>query len=287
MLTQHEPYPALVMDRYWNVVLTNEAAPRFFNCFIDLSRHSAPRNLLHLMFDPQGMRPFIANWEALAKTLLQRVQREAVGHVVDQKTKDLVADLLAYPDVQSDWKAPEMPLPMIPISFARDGAILNYFSLITTVGTPQTIAAQELRVECMYPADDETEALHAKLGREDRGMRPDQHALAMGLSRDRRHQRCRQVCVQLDRCRPGALRPCHSQPQIRLRSDGLHPGSFSGLNSARRVVSARVCKERRTRHQGGIVNVRRDDFVRAGLTLELGEQPDITGHIANHGDAAV
>jgi len=165
MITQHEPYPALVMDRYWNVVLTNEAAPRFFNTFIDLSRHPTPRNLLHLMFDPQGMRPFIANWEVLAKSLLQRVQREAVGHIVDPKTKDLVAELLAYPDVQSDWKIPESPrpLPMIPVSFARDGAILNYFSLITTVGTPQTIAAQELRIECMYPADEETEALHSKL----------------------------------------------------------------------------------------------------------------------------
>ena len=54
-------------------------------------------------------------------------------------------------------------LPMIPISFARGGAVLNYFSLITTVGTPQTIAAQELRIECMYPADDETETLHVKL----------------------------------------------------------------------------------------------------------------------------
>jgi transcriptional regulator with XRE-family HTH domain len=165
MITQHEPYPALVMDRYWNVILTNEAAPRFFNCFIDLARRPTPRNILHLMFDPKGMRPFIANWEALAKALIQRVQREAVGHIVDQKTKDLVADLLAYPDVESDWKGSQMssPLPMIPISFARDGAVLNYFSLITTVGTPQTIAAQELRVECMYPADDETEALHAKL----------------------------------------------------------------------------------------------------------------------------
>ena len=164
MLTQHEPYPALVMDRYWNVILTNEAAPRFFNCFIDLSQRPSPRNLLHLMFDPKGMRPFIANWEALAKSLIQRVQREAVGHIIDQKTKELVADLLAYPDVEPDWKAPEASsaLPMIPISFARDGAVLNYFSLITTVGTPQTIAAQELRVECMYPADDETETLHAK-----------------------------------------------------------------------------------------------------------------------------
>ena len=64
--------------------------------------------MLHLMFDPKGMRPFIANWEALAKSLLQRVHREAVGHIVDQKTKDLVADLLAYPDVQSDWRAPEI-----------------------------------------------------------------------------------------------------------------------------------------------------------------------------------
>jgi transcriptional regulator with XRE-family HTH domain len=165
MIAHHEPYPAIVMDRYWNVLLTNDAAPRFFNCFIDMSERPSPRNMLHLMFDPKGVRPFIANWGALAKTLIQRVHREAVGHIVDQKTKDLVADLLAYPDVQSDWRAPETlsALPMIPIRFIKDGAMMSYFSLVTTVGTPQAIAAQELRVECMYPADDETEVIHAKL----------------------------------------------------------------------------------------------------------------------------
>lgn len=165
MLTQHEPYPAIVMDRYWNVLLTNEAAPKLFNCFIDLDMRPTPRNMLHLMFDPAGMRPFIANWEALAKTLIQRVYREATGHIADPKTHELVKDLLAYPEVQPGWKTPEMPnaLPMIPMSFMKDGAVMNYFSLVTTVGTPQTIAAQELRVECLYPVDDETEALHAKL----------------------------------------------------------------------------------------------------------------------------
>jgi hypothetical protein len=165
IIAQQEPYPAIVMDRYWNVLLANDAAPRFFHCFIDMSERPSPRNMLHLMFDPKGMRPFIANWEALAKTLIQRVYREAVGHIVDQKTKDLVTDLLAYPDVQSDWRAPERlsALPMIPMSFIRDGAMMNYFSLVTTVGAPQTIATQELRVECMYPADDETEVLHAQL----------------------------------------------------------------------------------------------------------------------------
>jgi transcriptional regulator with XRE-family HTH domain len=165
VLAQQEPYPAIVMDRYWNVLLTNSAAPRFFNCFIDMSARPAPRNMLHLIFDPQGMRPFLANWQSLAKAMVQRVYRETVGHVVDQQTKELVADLLAYPDVQPDWRVPEATgaSPTIPMSFVKDGATMNYFSLLTTVGTPQTIAAQELRVECMYPADDETEALHAQL----------------------------------------------------------------------------------------------------------------------------
>jgi len=171
MLKQHEPFPAVVMDRYWDVLLPNESAPRFFNCFIDLSARSSPRNMLHLMFDPDGMRPFIANWEEVARSLIQRVHRESVGRVIDEKTRELLAGLFAYPDVKSDWKSPEMlnagpaarTMPVIPISFVKDGATLNYFSMITTVGTPQTVAAQELRIESMFPADDATEALHVRM----------------------------------------------------------------------------------------------------------------------------
>jgi transcriptional regulator with XRE-family HTH domain len=171
MLRQHEPFPALVMDRYWNVLMTNDAAPRFFNCFIDMAARTGPRNMLHLMFDPQGMRPFVANWEAVARSLIQRVYRESVGRVIDEKTQELLNALLAYPDVQAEWKNPKalgaMPatpmLPVIPLGFAKDGRVLNYFSMVTTVGTPQTIAAQELRIECLFPADDQTETQHEHL----------------------------------------------------------------------------------------------------------------------------
>lgn len=52
---------------------------------------------------------------------------------------------------------------MVPMGFVNDGAILNYFSMITAVGTPLAVAAQELRIECMFPADDETEARHIAL----------------------------------------------------------------------------------------------------------------------------
>lgn len=163
MLRQHEPFPAIVMDRYWNVLMTNEAAPRFFNRFVDLEARQEPRNLLHLMFDPAGMRPFIANWDDAAAGLLARVRRESVGRAVDGKTKALLAALLAYPDVKAEWTAPSVPgaLPVIPLGFLKDGGVLNYFSMITMVGTPRTIAAQELRVECMFPADEATERHHS------------------------------------------------------------------------------------------------------------------------------
>ncbi len=165
MLRQHEPFPAVVMDRYWNVLMTNESAPRFFNCFINMGARKIPRNLLHLMFDPEGMRPFIANWEAVAKSLFERVYRESVGRIVDETTKELLSALLAYPDVKPEWKSPQnlSGMPFIPLSFVKDGNVLHYFSMVTTVGTPQTIAAQELRLECMFPADEATELHHSIL----------------------------------------------------------------------------------------------------------------------------
>jgi transcriptional regulator with XRE-family HTH domain len=164
MLRQHEPFPAIVLDRYWNVLMTNDAAPALFNCFVDLDARASPRNLLHLMFDPEGMRPFVANWPETARGLLGRISREALGHVIDDKTKELFAELSHYPGVKAEWRAPSSGdlMPMIPLSFVKDGVRLNYFSLVTTVGTPQTITAEELRLECMFPADEATESGHSR-----------------------------------------------------------------------------------------------------------------------------
>ena len=151
MLQQHEPHPALVLDRYWNVIRTNEAAPRFFASFIDLEARPKPRNLLDLMFDPVGMRPFVEEWDKVAAGLLQRVRREAVGQVVDAELTKLLERLRKYPGVAA-LKPPLAPQsPVLPITFRRGDERLSYFSLITTVGTPQCITAQELRVECMFP----------------------------------------------------------------------------------------------------------------------------------------
>ena len=163
MLRQHEPYPALVMDRHWNVLTTNEAAPKFFGQFIALGKFPRPRNLLRLMFDPKGLRPFITNWEAVAASLFQRIHREAVGGVLDATMRALVDELLAMPGVVPDWRSAEVSStsPVVPIEFTKRGRTSSWFSMVSTVGTPQTVSAQDLRVECMFPADEAGEASHA------------------------------------------------------------------------------------------------------------------------------
>ena len=84
---------------------------------------------------------------------------------MDEKTKELLARLLAYPSVTIDCKNPVSLnfVPLVPISFIKEDQLLNYFSMVTTVGTPQTVAAQELRIECMFPADKMTEMCHVGL----------------------------------------------------------------------------------------------------------------------------
>ncbi len=157
MLKQQEPYPALLLDRYWNVLKTNEAAPRFFGSFVDLAARKSPRNLLHLMFDPDGLRPFVEGWEDVASGLLQRVHREAAGHVLDQKTIDLLNELRKYPGVRQLSTPAKSPGAVLPLTFVKGAVRWSFFSLITTVGTPRSITAQELRIESMFPAEPDGE----------------------------------------------------------------------------------------------------------------------------------
>jgi transcriptional regulator with XRE-family HTH domain len=167
LLRQHDPFPSIVMDRYWNVLATNASSPHFFGLFVDMAARAKPRNLLHLMFDRQGMRPFVVDWETVARSLIHRVHRELVGGVLDERSRTLLDELFAYPGVDPAWRlrgssvsAPN--LPMIPLGFRMHGKTLRYFSMVTTVGAPQSVAAQELRIESMFPADEETEVLHAE-----------------------------------------------------------------------------------------------------------------------------
>ncbi|MBV9265192.1 MAG: helix-turn-helix transcriptional regulator [Acidobacteriaceae bacterium] len=159
LLAQQEPYPAFVVDRYWNILMMNCGTRRFFSLFPKLVLPERP-NAIRLVFQPDGLRPFIANWESLAARLIQRVHREAatVGPS-DSQMAALREELLNYPGVPSRWRTPDLasaPPAFLTIDYRWNEYIVRLFSTITTFGTPQDVTLQELRIECFFPADETT-----------------------------------------------------------------------------------------------------------------------------------
>ena len=171
ILAQQEPFPALVVDRHWNVLMQNEAAGRVFALFLDLEAAAAvpgPPNVVRLTFHPQGLRRYIVNWEALAGPLIQQIHREAVGGIPDEGTRKLLDEVLAYPGVPARWRTPDaaaQSAPFLALAFRKGDLALRFFSTIASLGTPQDVTLQELRVECFFPGDDATEAYARGLAR--------------------------------------------------------------------------------------------------------------------------
>ncbi|HYE88785.1 MAG TPA: helix-turn-helix transcriptional regulator [Vicinamibacterales bacterium] len=166
ILRQQAPYPAVVMNRHWDILTANDAATRFFTRLLDGRTPPDAGNVLRLMFHPDGVRPCVENWETVAPTLLQRVHREAVGGALDDRGHALLKEVLAYPGVPASWSAPDLGaplLPVLPVTFALDGQRYNYFSAVTILGTPQDITLQEIRIECFFPLDDMTTAAARRL----------------------------------------------------------------------------------------------------------------------------
>ena len=165
ILKHHEPYPAVVLDGEWNLLRSNDAAKKFFARLLGGPPSGQP-NVLRLMFDERLMKPCVVNWEEVAGDLVQRVHREAVGGTPNDALKRVLKEVLAYPGVPARFRMldPDITLaPFVPISFKKDDLACRYFSLVTTLGTPQDVTLQELRVECFFPADAETERAAAEL----------------------------------------------------------------------------------------------------------------------------
>jgi len=158
MLQHQEPYPAMVLDRQWNILQTNRSAPKLFGLFIDLEKPAEQRNLIRSMFDPGLLRPHVANWNQVAEALVERVFSEAVGGVPDPRVLALLEDLRQFGDVPPvHRRALTGTMPFLPVQFRRDPLTLSFFSMVTTVGAPADITAQELRIESFFPADASTE----------------------------------------------------------------------------------------------------------------------------------
>src|SRR5262247_2551380 len=136
-LRQQEPYPALVVDGRWNILMSNECATRLMGLFLDPAEAASlgPPNALRLFYHPRGMRSFIVNWQATAGALIQWLHRDMLrGH---PETARLLDELLSYPDVPKAWRTLDLDAPAAPflaVELAKDDLHLPFFSTLTSLG---------------------------------------------------------------------------------------------------------------------------------------------------------
>ena len=192
ILAHHEPYPAIVMDASWNIVMQNAAATRIItHCLgADAMRQlyaAGVFNFMQLMFADDGLRPHIQNWTHTRATLLIRLRREAAGNPGSPSEKLRRQFENNAPTPGNETALNDEFEPVLPLELAVGDARLRLFNTFTTFGTPQDVLLQELRIDMSFPADeitrkfltsaskvgiDATLAQHARACARTRTMRP-------------------------------------------------------------------------------------------------------------------
>lgn len=167
MLAAHEPFPAVALDRAWNLRMSNLAFERLgFILGEDVWERvgGGERNLMRLFFHPAGIRPLVTNWSVIGPLIWRRAQREA-DEFGGPEMKAVLADLASHQDPQILWSAADTALmPVLPFNMQVGDQRFSMFAIIATLGTAQDVTADELRIETLYPADAATEALFRQTG---------------------------------------------------------------------------------------------------------------------------
>lgn len=160
LMKQQEPYGSILVDRCWNVLRMNEGGLQMLSRFIDFS-NVAPHiagNLVRASLHPDGLRPAIVNWPEVAAITLERLERECAVHPHDEQRHTLREEIRSYPDVADivPMTAPSGG-PVANIHLRRGDNEARLFMMLTTIGTPLDVTAQDLALETFFPADEATE----------------------------------------------------------------------------------------------------------------------------------
>jgi transcriptional regulator with XRE-family HTH domain len=153
VLTGHEPYPAVVVDRHWNLVDAN-AGVALLTVGVAEELLAPPANVLRISLHPDGMAPRIANLGEWRAHLLDRLRRQ-ISLIAEPVLVSLLAELRAYPCEQPEPEDIVVPL-RIRHGNRHNERELSFFSTVATFGTPLDVTVAELVIESFFPADPDT-----------------------------------------------------------------------------------------------------------------------------------
>ena len=155
VLDAHDPFPALAVDRVWNLVAANRAAAALMaGAAPDLL--VTPVNVLRLSLHPQGLAPAIRNLGAWKAHLIERLRRQSAASG-DPRLLALLEELSGYDAPPADPAEPDDSAGLyVPLRLATPAGELNFFSTTTVFGTPLDVTLSELAIEAFFPADEAT-----------------------------------------------------------------------------------------------------------------------------------
>jgi transcriptional regulator with XRE-family HTH domain len=162
LLRTHDPYPGVVLNRTWDIVLANDAALRMV-ATVPAELMTPLPNVFRISLHPAGMAAITSNFDEWATYLITQLRRLVVS-TGDGELAALEREVLAYPNVANlltrlPAAGDDEPQLLVPCRLRVGGAELSLFTTLTTFGTPRDITLDELAVELFFPADDATEAI--------------------------------------------------------------------------------------------------------------------------------
>ncbi|MGX1324094.1 transcriptional regulator with XRE-family HTH domain [Bradyrhizobium sp. USDA 377] len=168
LLSRHEPFPAIVTDRRWNVMQANRAASRLMTMLLGRERMQRPLNHMRMFLAPDELKPFVENWPTVAAALLARARHEAMAAPLDEALQSTWRELMRLPELPAPATEDNaMPGPLCEVRLRKGDIGIGLIGAVLTLGTPQDVTLQELRVEMFMPADAASEAALAALAAQD------------------------------------------------------------------------------------------------------------------------
>jgi len=161
MLAQQEPFPAVVVDRHWNLLRSNGGAVRLVEFLVGPLAPGAPINLADALVAPNVLRPYLTNWSDVVRHFMRSIEADAAADGPGESAA-LLERLSRYPGVSEALRASPgdtRASPVLAMRFRKHDVLLQLFTTIATLGTPQDVTLQELRVECFFPMEEATDKL--------------------------------------------------------------------------------------------------------------------------------
>jgi transcriptional regulator with XRE-family HTH domain len=167
VLRGHEPYPALAIDRRWQLVAFNDAVPGML-ATADASLLAPPVNVLRVSLHPKGLGPRIRNYEEWRAHILERLRRQ-IETTADAYLTALLEELASYPTPSGNGDRPkahaEASEVAVPLEIESSDGLLSLISATTVFGTPVDVTLSEIALEAFYPADERTSEILAAAAR--------------------------------------------------------------------------------------------------------------------------